>query len=71
MNRFRAILIDPGNINQERPVQIFGNDRTEIDRWAAKVLSQAVSPDATVIIYQTVEQQVAMIRKPKEEEPKP
>jgi hypothetical protein len=67
MNRYRALLIDPGNTTQERPVQIFGNDRTEIDRWAANVLRQAVSLDAVVNVYQTVEQHIAIIRKPKEE----
>lgn len=66
MNKYRAILIDPGNTHQERPVQIFGNDRLEIDRWAAQVLRHAVSPEAAVLIYQTIEQQIAMVFKSKE-----
>ena len=67
MHRFRAILIDAGNTTQERPLQIFGNDRAEIDRWADTVLRQAVSPDAVVWVYQTVEMQVGLINKPKPE----
>lgn len=67
MHRFRAILIDAGNTTQERPVQIFGNDRAEIDRWAAAVLQSAVSPEAVVWVYQTIETQIALITKPKPE----
>ena len=66
MNKYRAILIDPGALHQERPVQIFGNDRTEIENWAAKVLLQAISREAVVLIYQQTEVQIAMILKPKE-----
>jgi hypothetical protein len=66
VNKYRAILIDPANLKQERPLQIFGNDRTEIDNWGAKVLRQAISPDAVVLIYQQTEVQVAMICKRKE-----
>lgn len=66
MHRFRAILIDKGNATQERPLQIFGNDRAEIDKWADTVLRTAISPDAVVWVYQTIETQVALITKPKE-----
>jgi hypothetical protein len=66
MNKYRAILIDPGNTAQERPLQIFGNDLPELKNWAAKVLRTAVSPLAVVNIYQTLEQHIAMICKPKE-----
>lgn len=69
MNRFRALLIDSGNTTQERPVQIFGNDRAEIDRWAAAVLQAAISPEAVVCVYQTIETQVALIVKPKKDAP--
>jgi hypothetical protein len=69
MHRYRAILIDSGNTTQERPVQIFGNDRSIIDDWAKAVLATAVSPEAVVWVYQTVEQQVALIVKPKTEAP--
>jgi len=66
MHRFRAILIDKGNTVQERPLQVFGNDRAEIDKWADTVLRAAISPDAVVWVYQTVETQVALIVKPKD-----
>ena len=66
MNKFRAILVDPGNAAQERPLQIFGNDLPELKNWAAKVLRSAVSPDAVMNIYHTIEQHIAMVCKPKE-----
>jgi len=65
--QFRARLIDPGNANAERPLEIFGSDRKEIDDWAGKVLANAVSENAAVMIYQTVETQVALIPKPRKE----
>ena len=65
--QFRALLVDPGNTTQERPVQIFATNRAEIDSWAALVLDKAVSKTAAVLVYQTVEQQCGMIIKPKEE----
>lgn len=67
MHRYRAILIDSGNTTQERPLQIFGNDRAEIDRWAETVLKKAISPDALVEVYRTIETKDAMIFKPKPE----
>jgi len=63
VNKYRALLVDPGNATAERPTQIFGNDRQEIDRWAEAVLKNAISDAAMVLVYQTVEQQVAMISK--------
>ena len=71
--RFRAILHDPGNANAERPVQILSNSRGStgdiigIDEWAAKVLDKAISADAYVNVYQTIEERVAVIMKPKTE----
>jgi hypothetical protein len=71
--RFRAILHDPGNANAERPVQILSNSRGStgdiigIDEWAAKVLQGAVSEDASVRVYETIEKTVEVIRKPKTE----
>ena len=62
--RYRAILIDPSDTTQERPKQILGNDRQEIDRWAAEVLRSAGS-SAMVNVYQMVEQQIAIIPKEK------
>jgi hypothetical protein len=67
MHRYRAILIDPGNTAQERPIQVFANDRKNIDEWAAKVLQSAISPGAVVWVYQTIETQVGLIPKPKPE----
>jgi hypothetical protein len=73
MLRYRAILTDPGNAAAERPVQIFSNSRVGemgVDAWAEKVLQSAVAADAFVDVYQNIEQRVAIIRKPKKEEPK-
>jgi len=63
MTRYRAILFDPGAINQERPIQIFGNNRELIDDWANKVVMQA-SDHAVVKIYETVEREIAAFIKP-------
>jgi hypothetical protein len=68
MNKYRAVLIDPGNSAQERPLQIFGNDLPELKNWAVKVLRSAISPLAVVNIYQTLEQHIAMIPKAKLED---
>ena len=65
--RYRALLVDLGDTTAERPVQIFGNDRAEIDRWAEQVLSKAVADNAAVMVYQTIETQVGLIPKPKKE----
>jgi hypothetical protein len=66
MNRYRAVLVDPGAITQERPIQIFGNDRREIDRWAGEVLRKAVSSEAAVKVYETAEREIGLIVKPRE-----
>jgi hypothetical protein len=60
---YRAILIDPSNLKLERPVQIYGRDRKQIDTWAHSVLGHAVSPDAHVEIYETVETRVDTIKR--------
>jgi hypothetical protein len=65
--QYRARLIDPGNANSERPLEIFGSDRKEIDEWAEKVLAKAVSERAAVMIWQTIETQVGLIPKPRPE----
>ena len=61
--RYRAILNDPGDTTAERPREILGMFRPEMERWAKEVLKQAVSPDASVSIYQSVETEVALILK--------
>lgn len=63
--QFRARLIDPGDKLAERPKEIYATTRAEIDRWAAEVLKKAVSETAAVNVYQSVEQHVALITKPK------
>jgi hypothetical protein len=63
VHRFRALLIDPGNKVQERPVQIFGNDRAVIDDWVKSLLAGAVSPDAVVKVFESAETEVTVIRK--------
>jgi hypothetical protein len=65
MNRYRALLIDSGQLNQERPVQIFAQDRSLIDEWTAIVLARAVSPDAVVLVYETAETRIAIVPKPR------
>jgi len=66
MHRYRAILIDPGNTTQERPLQVFGNDRQVIDDWTQNVLKSAIASDARVDVFQTIESKIAMVFKPQE-----
>ena len=63
---YRALLNDPG-AQHERPVQVFGNSRSVIDEWTQLQLAKAIAPNAAVTIYQTVEQQIAIVLKPKKE----
>lgn len=51
MTRFRALLVDPGNANAERPVQTFANNPAVIDDWAQAHLRKAVSPTAHVDVF--------------------
>jgi hypothetical protein len=54
--RYRAILHDPADLHAERPVQIYGNDWQEIEKWAETVLAKAQSPNAVVCAFETLEQ---------------
>ena len=65
--KYRARLFDPGNANAERPLEIFGNSLVEIERWAGEVLRNAVAPNAAVNVYQSIEQQIKILLKPKPE----
>lgn len=72
--KYRAILIDPGNVNQERPVQIQTNSMQDIQEWAyggkdggmeraRGVLPSAVSESAYVAVFALEERQVALLTK--------
>jgi len=72
--KYRALLVDPGNTTQERPVQILTNSLDDIKKWAygdpdaglegpRGVLRKAVSADAAVIVYATEERQIDMLCK--------
>jgi hypothetical protein len=61
--KFRAILIDPGNKDQERPIQICGNDRTAIDRWAYNALEHAVSSAARVEVWEISETRISTVKR--------
>jgi len=67
--KYRAILIDPGNTKQERPVQVLSNSLDDVRRWAfgdeskdpegaRGVLSSAKSPDAAINVYALEERQI-------------
>lgn len=62
--RYRAILTDPGNLHPERPVQVFGNDLAEVERWAGVTLAKA-GKDSWVDIFQTSETRIERVEKPK------
>ncbi len=73
--KYRAILIDPGNANQERPVQIHSNSLDDITIWAygseeggflekpRGVLPGAVSDTAIVQVFAIEEKQIAIFTK--------
>lgn len=61
--KYRAQLIDSGNKAQERPVEVLGNHRAELERWAGAVLAKAISPDAVVNVYAMEERHIAIITK--------
>jgi hypothetical protein len=62
---YRAVLVDPW-VKAGRPVQIFGNHYVEIMRWSREVLKTA-GEGAVVNVYQTMEQHIAILPKPKAE----
>lgn len=64
---FRALLIDPDSAG-DRPKQIFGSSRDEINRWASLILTKTASPRATVEIYQTTESRIATVAQPRDPE---
>lgn len=59
--KYRALLFDPGNTQTERPIEVLGNHRAEMERWADAALAQAVSEDAAVKLYITEERELAII----------
>ena len=61
--KYRAILIDPGTLNPERPVQLLTNSRSDVDDWAAKWLAKAVSEAAAVNVYALEEKMVDILTK--------
>ena len=61
--KYRAILIDPGNKLQERPVQMLTNSRSDVDDWAKGRLEAAVSEEAAVRVYAIEEKQIALLTK--------
>lgn len=72
--KYRAILLDPGNVNQERPVQLLTNSMQDIETWAygssdggmeraRGVLPGAVSEAAVVKVFAIEERQIALMTK--------
>jgi hypothetical protein len=72
--KYRAILIDPGNANQERPIQTFSNSMEVIEEWAyggteggmerpRGVLPGAVAENAVVQVWAIEEHQIALLTK--------
>lgn len=61
MPNLRAILSDP-DMTADCPVQILGNSRAEIDRWATEVL-KAAGPNAVIRVYMTVEVIIDLLTK--------
>lgn len=74
--KYRAILVDPGNSNQERPIQTLANSLNVIHEWAyggtvggmerpRGVLPSAVSDDARVDVFAIEERLVSVFPKRK------
>ena len=72
--KYRAILVDPGNSNQERAVTIQSNSMKDIEEWAygneeggleraRGVLPSAVSENAIVNVYALEERLVKTLAK--------
>ncbi len=61
--KYRATLED-GDTTRERPLTIYGEDLREIERWAEVVLKSALDCGA-VYVFQSIEQQIKLIPKPK------
>lgn len=61
MPNLRAVLTDPDS-TADRPIQIVGTDRAEIDRWANDVL-KAAGPAAVIKVYLTIEVIVDLLSK--------
>jgi hypothetical protein len=72
--KYRALLIDPGNLNPERPVQTFANSLETIHEWAygteeggmerpRGVLMTAKSDAACVNVYAMEERQIEILTK--------
>jgi hypothetical protein len=68
--KYRAILLDPANTVQERPIQTFSNSLEVIREWAygsqtggleraRGVLPGAVGDDAVVQVFVLAEKQIA------------
>lgn len=68
--RYRAVLYDPGDKSADRQKQEMANSRKQIDEWTSGVLAAAVSPDASVSIYETSERLIDLKLKPKSESAK-
>jgi len=67
--KFRAVLVDSDS-TRERPVVIYSNSFEETKRWANEVLKLSTDEKAAVNVFQSIEQHIAIIRKPKPEAPK-
>lgn len=53
--RYRAILVDPGNLTPERPIQTFANSPESVDDWARAHLSRTISEESRVDVFTVVE----------------
>jgi len=67
--KFRAVLVD-SDTTRERPIVIYSNSFEETKRWANEVLKVSTDENAAVNVFQSIEQHVLIIRKPKPETPK-
>lgn len=61
--RYRALFQDPGRPFPERPIEIYSNNVASIEQWSKTMIDASTSLSATVMIYESVEQEVAICTK--------
>jgi len=60
--RYRALLIDPKADHETRAVQEFSSSLKIVEDWATAILGKLDDPDKSVVIYETIEKPVRVLR---------
>jgi hypothetical protein len=60
--KYRAVVIDPKADRETRAVQVFSTSLKPLEEWATAILNQHSDPDKSVVIYETIERPVRVLR---------